>query len=129
MKTLKKIIVIAISTLTLVSLASCSAPSMTGNETNQPGATDVFNPDSQYRYQKKNTDKAPGNDTAPKSDKPVLDAQGQDSRDINVIVDEVLEGKYANGEERRKLLGDRYDEVQKLINQKCVVEKDPRCAI
>lgn len=129
MKALKKIIVTAISALTLVSLASCSAPSMTGNETNQPGATDVFNPDSQYRYQKKSTDKAPGNDTAPKSDKPVLDAQGQDSRDINVIVDEVLEGKYANGEERRKLLGDRYDEVQKLINQKCIVEKDPRCAI
>lgn len=129
MKALKKIIVTAISALTLVSLASCSAPSMTGNETNQPGATDVFNPDSRYRYQKKSTDKAPGNDTAPKSDKPVLDAQGQDSRDINVIVDEVLEGKYANGEERRKLLGDRYDEVQKLINQKCIVEKDPRCAI
>lgn len=129
MKALKKIIVTAISALTLVSLASCSAPSMTGNATNQPGATDVFNPDSQYRYQKKSTDKAPGNDTAPKSDKPVLDAQGQDSRDINVIVDEVLEGKYANGEERRKLLGDRYDEVQKLINQKCIVEKDPRCAI
>lgn len=129
MKALKKIIVTAISALTLVSLASCLAPSMTGNETNQPGATDVFNPDSQYRYQKKSTDKAPGNDTAPKSDKPVLDAQGQDSRDINVIVDEVLEGKYANGEERRKLLGDRYDEVQNLINQKCIVEKDPRCAI
>lgn len=129
MKALKKIIATTISALTLVSLASCSAPSMTGNETNQPGATDVFNPDSQYRYQKKSTDKAPGNDTAPKSDKPVLDAQGQDSRDINVIVDEVLEGKYANGEERRKLLGDRYDEVQKLINQKCIVEKDPRCAI
>lgn len=129
MKTLKKIIVIAISTLTLVSLASCSAPSMTGNETNQPGATDVFNPDSRYRYQKKSTDNAPGNDTAPKSDKPVLDAQGQDSRDINVIVEEVIEGKYASGEERRKLLGDRYDEVQNLVNQKCVVEKDPRCTI
>ena len=86
MKTLKKIIVIAISTLMLVSLASCSAPSMIGNETDQPGATDVFNPDGQYRYQKKSTDKAPGNDTASKTDKPVLDAKGKNSRNINEIV-------------------------------------------
>lgn len=129
MKTLKKIIATAISTLMLVSLSSCSAPSMTGNETDQPGATDMFNPDSRYRYQKKSTDKAPGNDTAQKEDKPVLDAQGQDIRDLNVIAEEVIEGKYASGEERRKLLGDRYDEVQKLVNQKCIVEKDPHCAI
>ena len=62
------------------------------------------------------------------ADKPVLDAQGHDIRDINVIVEEVIEGKYANGDERVKLLGDRYNAVQDAVNQKCIVEKDARCA-
>lgn len=62
------------------------------------------------------------------ADKPVLDAQGHDIRDINVIVEEVIEGKYANGDERVKLLGDRYNAVQDTVNQKCIVEKDARCA-
>ena len=65
---------------------------------------------------------------AAQADKPVLDAQGHDIRDINVIVEEVIEGKYANGDERVKLLGDRYNAVQDAVNQKCIVEKDARCA-
>lgn len=65
---------------------------------------------------------------AAQADKPILDAQGHDIRDINVIVEEVIEGKYANGDERVKLLGDRYNAVQDAVNQKCIVEKDARCA-
>lgn len=53
---------------------------------------------------------------------------GTDKRDINIIAEEVIEGKYANGEERRVKLGDRYDEVQELVNQKCLVEKNPACS-
>ena len=63
------------------------------------------------------------------SSQPVLDANGHDTRSIDTIVDEVINGKYANGDERKKLLGDRYDEVQKQVNQKCLVDKDPRCVI
>lgn len=63
------------------------------------------------------------------SSQPVLDANGHDTRNIGTIVDEVINGKYANGDERKKLLGDRYDEVQKQVNQKCLVDKDPRCVI
>ena len=63
------------------------------------------------------------------SSQPVLDANGHDTRSIGTIVDEVINGKYANGDERKKLLGDRYDEVQKQVNQKCLVDKDPRCVI
>lgn len=63
------------------------------------------------------------------SSKPVLDANGHDTRSTDTIVDEVINGKYANGDDRKKLLGDRYDEVQKQVNQKCLVDKDPRCVI
>lgn len=63
------------------------------------------------------------------SSQPVLDANGHDTRSTDTIVDEVINGKYANGDERKKLLGDRYDEVQKQVNQKCLVDKDPRCVI
>lgn len=63
------------------------------------------------------------------SSEPVLDANGHDTRSTDTIVDEVINGKYANGDERKKLLGDRYDEVQKQVNQKCLVDKDPRCVI
>ena len=63
------------------------------------------------------------------ADKPVLDADGHDIRSIDTIVNEVIEGKYANGDERRNLLGDRYGEVQAKVNQQCLVDKDPRCVI
>lgn len=33
------------------------------------------------------------------------------------LAEEVIAGKYGNGEERKKALGDRYDEVQTLVNQ------------
>ena len=34
------------------------------------------------------------------------------------LADDVISGKYGNGEERKKLLGDRYEAVQKIVNER-----------
>lgn len=87
---------------------------------------------AQYEAKKQADDEAKNKADEQKqseSSEPVLDANGHDTRSTDTIVDEVINGKYANGDERKKLLGDRYDEVQKQVNQKCLVDKDPRCVI
>lgn len=107
----------------IMPLAACDSsilPSMSGDE-HQDGATLKFDPSNRYRDQ---TAPEKSNDD---NNKNTVQTTGTDKRDINTIVEEVIEGKYANGEERKIKLGDRYDEVQKLVNQKCLVEKDPRC--
>lgn len=38
-------------------------------------------------------------------------------KDINTLAKEVIEGLYGNGEERKKKLGSKYDEVQKEVNR------------
>lgn len=58
-----------------------------------------------------------------------FDAEGHDIRPLNVIVEEIIQGKYENGARRMQLLGARYSEAQKMVNHKCLVEKDPRCVI
>ena len=34
------------------------------------------------------------------------------------FVDDVIDGKYGNGEERKEKLGPRYEEVQNMVNEK-----------
>lgn len=110
---------IMLACVCIMPLSACEAsvlPSMSGDE-HQQGATERFDPSHRYREQP---------DPPAKEDEPVQ-TTGTDKRDIDIIAEEVIEGKYANGEERRVKLGDRYDEVQKLVNQKCLVEKNPAC--
>jgi len=40
------------------------------------------------------------------------------SKKLEKIADDVILGKYGNGEERKKELGDNYDKVQRLVNEK-----------
>lgn len=116
----------------LFSLSACDSsllPSMSGDE-NEPGATLQAGGD---KYRDANNGyfggakQQPEEEPAPTGDKPVLNDKGEDIRDIDVIVQEVIEGKYANGEERKKLLGDRYQQVMDKVNHRCLVEKDPLC--
>lgn len=58
-----------------------------------------------------------------------FDDQGHDIRPLSDIVEEIIQGKYANGIKRQQLLGARYGEAQKMVNHKCLVERDPRCVI
>lgn len=39
------------------------------------------------------------------------------SKSVDALAREVINGKYGNGEERRRILGSRYDEVQKRVNE------------
>ena len=38
-------------------------------------------------------------------------------KSVNELAKEVIQGKYGNGEDRKKALGDRYDEVQARVNE------------
>jgi len=40
------------------------------------------------------------------------------SSDLDTMVNDVIRGKYGNGEARKKALGDKYAEVQKAVNEK-----------
>lgn len=128
-KSLKSLTSLVLSTCMLFSLSACDSsllPSMSGDE-NEPGATLQAGGD---RYRDANNGYFGGAKEQPKTttgDKPVLNDKGEDIRDIDVIVQEVIEGKYANGEERKKLLGDRYQQVMDKVNYRCLVEKDPLC--
>lgn len=48
------------------------------------------------------------------TEKPVNEASEKSTEEL---AKEVIEGKYGNGEDREKALGDRYEEVQKLVNE------------
>lgn len=48
------------------------------------------------------------------ADLPVLQAP---TKSIEELAQEVIEGKYGNGEDRKKALGDRYSEVQARVNE------------
>lgn len=61
------------------------------------------------------------------SSTPVLNDKGEDIRNEDVIVQDVIDGKYANGDERKKLLGSRYDSIMGKVNYRCLVQKDPLC--
>ena len=41
------------------------------------------------------------------------------------LANQVLEGKYGNGEDRKKALGSRYEAVQKIVNNKLGINKKP----
>ena len=65
--------------------------------------------DGDYYYGK-NGSNQPSNDISKKT--------------IDELAKEVIEGKYGNGAERKKALGDRYDEVQKRVNELMQKPKD-----
>lgn len=47
-----------------------------------------------------------------------VDIDGQEGKTINELVEDVIAGKYGNGDERKKALGNQYEEVQLAVNQK-----------
>ena len=55
------------------------------------------------------------NTTAPSTEPETTSEAAQKTTDE--LVQEVLEGKYGNGEDRKKALGSRYEEVQNRINE------------
>lgn len=60
-------------------------------------------------------------DPTPYLMKPVYDGEVEEVPNVDKSIDElareVLEGKYGNGKVRKDALGDKYDEVQKRVNQ------------
>lgn len=46
-----------------------------------------------------------------------LPVSNKPEKTIEELAKEVIEGKYGNGEARKKALGDKYDAVQKLVNE------------
>lgn len=128
---MKSLLALLTSAVMALSLAGCAVPSWLPQfpkDEDQPGATEAFHSGGKYRHNTPGKEDEPEKtEKAPTGDQPVLNDKGEDIRDINVIVQEVIEGKYANGEERRKLLGDRYDKVMEKVNHRCLVERDPLC--
>ncbi len=45
-------------------------------------------------------------------------SEEQKEKTIDELAEEVIAGKYGNGEERKNALGNQYDEVQSVVNQK-----------
>ena len=56
------------------------------------------------------------------ADLPVLQAS---SKSIEELAQEVIEGKYGNGEDRKKALGNRYSEVQARVNEILAPKSEP----
>lgn len=49
--------------------------------------------------------------------KPLYEETKKVDKSIEELANEVIQGKYGNGEDRKKALGDRYSEVQKRVNE------------
>ena len=60
-----------------------------------------------------------GNSTKPKAliKKGEKEKTELSSKDVEKLAREVIQGKYGNGEERKKLLGDNYEKIQKKVNE------------
>lgn len=50
--------------------------------------------------------------------------KAEDKPDLAELAKEVIRGKHGNGEERKKALGDQYDEVQKKVNETLKSDRD-----
>lgn len=127
----KKSLILVLCTSTLF-LAGCGDVDFNDSGANV-GGNESFSNEQKFRKQHSyfKPEPKPKEEPAPpkkEADHPVLDAQGHDIRSIDKISEEVIEGKYANGDERRKLLGNRYKAVQDAVNEKCINRKDPRCS-
>lgn len=119
-------------TVSLITLPLCACGvNFNDNDANVGGSISLSN-SQKFRNQRKYLKpEDPPKEEPPvvkkEPDKPVLDKEGHDIRSIEKISEEVIEGKYANGEDRKRLLGPRYQAVQDRVNEKCVTNHDPRC--
>ena len=93
------------------SIVNDSTKSQTGTETSQEATEMPSNSDENVSApQVQGPSESTDNSTAAA---PVENASG----DVESLVKEVLSGKYGNWPERERMLGNRYNEVQKRVNE------------
>lgn len=91
----------------------------TANSTSDEKGTDnKKNNTSEYNrnYYVKNKEKWEDNESSTSDDKKETDTDEADF-DVDAAAMDVIRGKYKNGEERKRILGDDYEIIQKRVNE------------